>query len=197
MDHHFTWEQSRPEKKKANRPASAQNNKTRNRSANFRYLFRKRAEILRRCQELVCGASGSASKVFGALRLYENFDGYCWPLVSTLQTKTKINRRKTIFSALHELESLGVLDRRTLVSRIKGRNCPTLYRIGGKVEKLPEKARGLYALVAKRVSKSSKRERKNQGGDVAKNATSHRGEVAENATGVGDKHTTRRGAPSA
>jgi hypothetical protein len=181
--------ESRKRKKKT-RPAPDRENKTRSGSA-------KRVEILRRCQELVCGASGSAAKVFGALRLYENFDGYCWPLVSTLQTKTRINRRKTIFSALHELESLGVLDRGTLVSRIKGRNCPTLYRIGGKVEKLPEKARDLYALVQKRASKSSIREQKIKGGDVAKNATSQRGEVAENATGVGAENATGVGAKSA
>src|ERR1700719_1871393 len=101
------------------------------------------AKTLRRCELIVMKASGPACKVFLALKFHANCDGYCWPLVSTLRTLTGIRKRDTIFAALRELESLGLVYRRQLISR-RGRNSPTLYRIGRKVETVPENADHLY-----------------------------------------------------
>jgi hypothetical protein len=103
------------------------------------------ARTLRRYELIVMKARGPACKVFLALKFHANCDGYCWPLVSTLQSLTGIRKRDTIFAALRELESLGIVYRRQLISR-RGRNSPSLYRIGRKVEAMPEKANDLYVL---------------------------------------------------
>jgi hypothetical protein len=103
------------------------------------------AKTLRRCELIVIKASGPACKVFLALKSHANCDGYCWPLVSTLLTLTGIRKRDTIFAALRELESLGIVYRRQLISR-RRRNSPTLYRIGDKVEAVPKNADHLYVL---------------------------------------------------
>jgi hypothetical protein len=113
------------------------------------------AEKLRKCHAVVAKARGAACKVFLALQSFADGEGYCWPLISTIQDYTNIRRDITIFDALRDLESLGVLSRRTLISRKEGRNSPTLYRIGGgKVEKLPENACKYYVLGLERPRKS-------------------------------------------
>jgi hypothetical protein len=81
-----------------------------------------------------------------------NPEGYCWPLVSTLTKVTELGRTK-LFLAFRELESLGVIDRRMLISRLNGRNAPTLFRVGGKVTYLPKNAER-YILANKRKPKS-------------------------------------------
>jgi hypothetical protein len=103
------------------------------------------AKALRRYELIVMKASGPACKVFLALKFHANCDGYCWPLVSTLRRFTGIRKRDTIFAAFRELESLGIVYRRQLISR-RGRNSPTLYRIGREVEAVPENADDLYVL---------------------------------------------------
>lgn len=110
---------------------------------------REWAQTLRCSKECALRASASAYKVFGALELHCDSDGYCWPTVSTIQKATGIKDRHTIFAALKELEGLGILGRRKLVSRIKGRNAPSLYRIGGKADVLPARAAGQYMLAVK------------------------------------------------
>ena len=150
-----------------------------------------RAKILRRCQKTVARASGSANKVFNALSSYIDFDGYCWPLVSRLQNDTNLSRNG-LFLALSELESIGVIDRRVLISRVNGRNAPTLYRIGGKVQKLPDNARR-YILAHKRKTKARTRGRTNEVGDVPKTGTSQTGgDVPKSGTRVVPKTGTQK-----
>jgi hypothetical protein len=111
-------------------------------------------KTLRRISPIVAKASGTACRVFTALQSYADADGYCWPLIVTLQNFTGIKRRDTIFGALRELETLDIVFRRQLISR-RGRNSPTLYRIGRKVEKLPDNAAARYVLGPRRLKKSS------------------------------------------
>jgi hypothetical protein len=120
------------------------------------------AKTLRRCEWIAMKASGTACKVFTALKIHADMDGYCWPLISTLQAGTNLKKRDTIFAALRELEALGIVDRGSLSSR-KGRNSPTLYRIGGRVEKLPPNAATQYFLNPRRAKKSSMRARVKMG----------------------------------
>lgn len=113
------------------------------------------AETLRHCHSAVAKASGAACKVFLALQMFADSEGYCWPLVATLQNRTNIRRDVTIYKALRELESIGVLRRRNLISQKTGQLGPNLYRIGGqKIEGLPKKARALYLLGPERSSKT-------------------------------------------
>jgi len=123
------------------------------------------AKTLRRYELMVMKASGPACKVFLALKFHANCDGYCWPLVSTLQRFTGIRKRDTIFAALRELESLGIVYRQQLISR-RGRNSPNLYRIGRKVEAVPENADHLYVLGPAR-RKAGRRPAKRDLGDLA------------------------------
>jgi hypothetical protein len=74
-----------------------------------------------------------------------------------------------LFKALSELEALGVIDRRILISHVNGRNAPTLYRIGGRVKILPEKARRYYTLAHKRKPPSIRARKKK--GEVLKRGT--------------------------
>jgi hypothetical protein len=123
------------------------------------------AKTLRRCELIVMKASGPACKVFLALKLHANCDGYCWPLVSTLQGFTGIKKRDTIFAALRELEVQGIVYRRQLISR-RGRDSPTLYRIGREVEAVPKNAAVLYVLGPAR-QKAGRRPAKRDLGDLA------------------------------
>jgi len=112
-------------------------------------------KVLRRIHPIVARASGAACRVFLALQSYADSVGYCWPLIMTLQKFTGIKRRDTITGALKELETLGILDRTCLVSKRSGGRAPDLFRIGGKVEKLPLNAALRFALGQRRTKKSS------------------------------------------
>ncbi len=120
--------------------------------------FAARAKVIQRCQRIASRASGSAARTFLALLSFANAEGYCWPLASTLTEVTKLGRSR-LFLALSELESHGVIDRRMLVSRVNGRNAPTLYRVGGKVTRLPQNAER-YILANKRKPHSRWRKRR-------------------------------------
>jgi hypothetical protein len=141
--------------------------------------FVARAKVIQRCQRIASRASGSAARALHALLSFANTEGYCWPLASALTDVTELARSR-LFLALGELESLGIIDRRMLVSRVNGRNAPTLYRVGGKVTRLPKNAER-YILANKRKPKS----RGSKRCEVHKTRTSQpRGEVLETRTGV-------------
>jgi len=113
------------------------------------------AKTLHRCHRIVRKASGTSCKVFVALLIYADLDGYCWPLISTLLKDTGIAKHETIAFALKELEALGVLDRQALSSKRSGNRAPYLYRIGGKIEKLPSNAAVRFVLPPRRIKKTS------------------------------------------
>jgi hypothetical protein len=142
--------------------------------------------------------TGIGFKVFAALELHSDQDGYCWPLVETIQKLIGIDRRRSIFEGLAELEAEGLIDRAKLISRSRGKNAPTLYRIGGKVETLPPKAAIRYVLAPEpRTSISvrvqgergvEKRHVANQSREVSKNDSTG---VSKNGMGRGveKRHT--------
>jgi Helix-turn-helix domain len=138
-----------------------------------------RAQVVRECHRRCAGASGAAGSVLHALMFHQNAEGYCWPLASRLQNHTKLSRN-AVFVALNELESLGIIDRRMLTSRVNGRNAPTLYRIGGKVTHLPKNAER-YILGNKRKPKSS---RGRKGATYRKPVHRKLGDVPKTGTGV-------------
>jgi hypothetical protein len=139
--------------------------------------------------------TGIGFKVFAALELHSDHDGYCWPLVETIQKLIGIDRRRSIFQGLAELDEHGLIDRRKLISRGRGRNAPTLYRIGGKIENLPPNAAKHYVLgpdepkksMSERVKRGRGVEKRHVGGEVSKNDST---EVSKNATrrGVEKRH---------
>jgi hypothetical protein len=150
------------------------------------------AKRIRQCQHIGASASGAAGSVLLALLSYADADGYCWPLAARLQNDTHLSRN-SVFVALGELESLGIIDRRMLTSRSNGRNAPTLYRIGGKVTHLPKNAQR-YNLTAKRKSKRRKiagskgatyqKAVRRKMGDVPESGTSQKRDVPVSGTGV-------------
>jgi Helix-turn-helix domain len=105
-----------------------------------------RGETLRRCEAIAMKVSGKACSVFLALKSQADADGYCWPLISTLQKFTEIKTRRAISRACREFERLGILDRVKLVSRKNGNRSPNLYRIGGQIENLPSEAAARFIL---------------------------------------------------
>jgi hypothetical protein len=147
------------------------------------------AEQVRAFHKIVAKEKGAVCRVFVALQGHADLDGYCWPLVSTIERETRLSRN-TVFAAVKRLEGLGILSRRQLVSRgSQGRNSPVLFRIGGPIKNLPEKASRLYVLQVQPQQKSAvksqvqpRRCTKNRyvGGDVPKTGT---GAVAETGTG--------------
>ena len=104
------------------------------------------AKTLRRCEAIAMKVSGKACSVFLALESQADVNGYCWPLISTLQKFTEIKTRRTISRALREFERLGILDRARLVSKKNGNRAPRLHRIGGKIDSLPSEAAARFIL---------------------------------------------------
>jgi Helix-turn-helix domain len=159
--------------------SSQSNRKNKSLKNKVQEKYAARAKELLRCLRIASRASGSAARAFLGLQSFANPEGYCWPLVSTLRKETKLGRSR-LFLALAELESLGIIDRRTLVSRVNGRNAPTLFRVGGKVTYLPKNAER-YILANKRKPQS----RTSKGCEVHKTRTSQPGgEVLVSRTGV-------------
>lgn len=99
-----------------------------------------------RCESIVMKLSGAANKVFLCLKSHTNLDGYCWVLVSTIQTETGIKDPATITAAFEALERKSVLYRAKLVSKKNGSRAPDLYRIGRKIQHLPRKAAKRFEL---------------------------------------------------
>ena len=93
--------------------------------------------------------SGKACAVFVALESQADTNGYCWPLIATLQKLTGIKTRRTISRALREFERLGIVDRAKLVSKKRGNVAPRLCRIGGRIESLPREAAARFILPAR------------------------------------------------
>jgi hypothetical protein len=93
--------------------------------------------------------SGKACAVFVALESQADTNGYCWPLIATLQKLTGIKKRKTISRALREFERLGIVDRAKLVLKKRGNIAPRLCRIGGRIESLPREAAARFILPAR------------------------------------------------
>jgi hypothetical protein len=93
--------------------------------------------------------SGKACSVFVALESQADTNGYCWPLIVTLQKLTGIKTRRTVSRALREFERLGILDRARLVSKQQGNIAPRLCRIGGRIESLPREAAARFFLPAR------------------------------------------------
>jgi hypothetical protein len=93
--------------------------------------------------------SGKACAVFVALESQADTNGYCWPLIATLQQLTGIKMRKTISRALREFERLGIVDRAKLVLKKRGNIAPRLCRIGGRIESLPREAAARFILPAR------------------------------------------------
>jgi len=90
--------------------------------------------------------SGKACSVFVALESQADTNGYCWPLIATLQKLTGIKTRRTISRALREFERLGIVDRAKLVLKERGNIAPRLCRIGGRIESLPREAAAKFTL---------------------------------------------------
>jgi helix-turn-helix protein len=172
MDHHSTTPES-PSKNKIIKKRGSHSAATNKPTTN------SRAQVVRECHRRCAGASGAAGSVLHALMFHQNADGYCWPLATRLQEHTKLSRN-AVFVALNELESLGIIDRRMLTSRVNGRNAPTLYRIGGKVTHLPQNA-ARYILGNKRKPKSSRRRK---GATYRKPVHRKLGDVPKTGTGV-------------
>jgi Helix-turn-helix domain len=145
------------------------------------------AKTLRRIHPIAAKASGMACKVFMALQFHADMDGYCWPLIATLGKFTGIKKRDTIFAALRELDTLGIVDRGQLISR-RGRNSPTLYRIGGKVEELPANAAARYYLGPSRAKKSGRRPAKRDLGARGGRGPAERDLASVPAANYGRKH---------
>jgi hypothetical protein len=177
VDHNRTSDRHSTKRKSARHPSTAE--------SKSRDKFVARAKIVSQCQRVAAGASGAAGSVLHALMSYQNADGYCWPLASSLKNDTKLSRN-SVFLALNELESLGIIDRRMLTSRVNGRNAPTLYRIGGKVTHLPGNAER-YILANERKQKSSRRRK---GATYRKVVHRKSGDVPETGTGVVPKSGT-------
>jgi hypothetical protein len=102
--------------------------------------------------------SGKACSVFVALESQADTNGYCWPLIATLQKLTGIKTRKTVSRALKEFERLGILDRAKLVLKERGNLAPRLHRIGARIESLPREAAARFILPARHAIDGEKRE---------------------------------------
>ena len=107
------------------------------------------ANTLRQCEAIAMKVSGKACSVFLALESQADADGYCWPLISTLQKFTEIKTRRAISRALREFEKRGIVDRVRLISKKDGYRSPNLYRIGGQIENLPSEAATRFILPAR------------------------------------------------
>ena len=79
------------------RPALQQSTVANSKRAKWAAKLRQVKFVALRC------VSGIGFKVFAALELYCDTDGYCWPLVETIQKLIGIDRRRSIFKGLAEL----------------------------------------------------------------------------------------------
>ncbi len=112
---------------------------------------KNQTKTLRQCEAIAMKVSGKACSVFLALESQADVDGYCWPLISTLQKFTEIKTRRAISRALREFEKRGIVDRVRLISKKDGYRSPNLYRIGGQIEHLPSEAAARFILRARRA----------------------------------------------
>jgi hypothetical protein len=78
--------------------------------------------------------SGAALRVCLAIVSYSNIQGQAWPSIDTLCRCTRLKRR-SVFDALKELESLGLLLRKGL------HKTTTLYQLGGALQHTPHNLR--------------------------------------------------------
>lgn len=106
-------------------------------SVTFAKYWRERLAELR--AEVSTKASRGAERVFNALVQHAKTpDLYAWPSIKTLCEITGLDR-STVFRKLSELGELGVVFRRRMVDRECGRKIPSKYRLGRKVEEIPER----------------------------------------------------------
>jgi hypothetical protein len=94
-------------------------------------------------RDLNCRAlriSPAAYVVFGALRLHVDAFGYCWPSVKTLIKESCIKKPKTVYLALAKLKNSRLIDKAHMYGS-RGEHTVSLYRLGGKIEALPERLR--------------------------------------------------------
>lgn len=109
---------------------------------------RKWADMFRRMRTRVLAeGSANALRVYVALESFAGYeDGYAFPTVETLRRRTPIKSQHTVFAALKQLESLGIIYRRKLISKKRGWEAPNLYRIGCPIDTLPARASEIYIL---------------------------------------------------
>ena len=94
--------------------------------------------------------SSSAFRIFSVLLEHTGSDGYAWPKVARLRELSGVRKPDTAHSALRELRSLGVLDYRQCYWMNGGGTAFNLYRVGAKIEGIPDRLRRPVRLASKK-----------------------------------------------